>query len=279
MERGINYIIIGLCFILSLIGLIIFIFWFSDSGFFKEDMKIYKSYTKRPLNIKVDSAIRYKGLGVGRVSAINFRDANFEEIEITLEILSELPVRKNSTIRVEQDGLLGGNYISLIQNENTKEIIEKKEDAILMISSDSIAQVLNAIPSLAGKVDYLLDSANEIVSEKNTAQIAQILESINEAAKQINILIKSLNKNTNEIESIIKSVNQITQSADSAIKSIENKIKSGEYDIKSTISPALSGIENAMDDLSNLAKEGEKMLKNLENNPYNTIFGYRGENE
>ncbi len=275
MERGVNYIFIGACFVLSLVGFVVFIFWFSDSGIFKDEVAIYKSYTKRPLNIKVDSLIKYKGINVGRVKSIGFRNSDFEEIEIIMEVRKDLPVRKNSTIRVEQNGILGSSFLALIQNEKTDEIISDSESAILMIRSDSMSQIMDAIPGIAGKVDYLLDSANEVLSEENARHIAGILATINDATKNINILAQNLNKNTADIERIIENLGKITQNTEKITALVNAKIANGEYDIKGTITPTLIAIENAMSEFETFAKNASALMQNLQTDPYNTIFGYR----
>lgn len=268
MERGVNYIFIGACFILSLIAFVVFIFWFSDSGFFKDDMKSYKSYTKRPLNIKVDSIIKYKGINVGRVSDIRFKNSDFEEIEISLEIRKDLPIKADSILRVEQSGILGANFLSLMQNEKSKDFID--EGAVIMIGGDSMSQIMEAIPNIAGKVDYLLENASGVVSEENAKNLTAILLSLNEVVKNINILAKSLSKNTSDIEKIIANISQITNI-------LNTKIANGEYDLKSTITPMLLSVEKAMGELEQFGKNGNKFIQNLEDNPYNTIFGYREE--
>lgn len=275
MERGVNYIFIGACFMLSLIGFVVFIFWFGESGFFKDEVRIYKSYTKRPLAIKADSLIKYKGINVGRVQNINFKDNNFEEIEITLEIRKDLPIKANSTLRVEQSGILGASFLALIQNEKSTEIA--KDGAVLMIGGDSMSQIMDAIPSIAGKVDYLLDSANGVLSEENAKNLTAILLSVNEAAKNINILAQSLSRNTQDIEKIIANVSKIAQSTEQITNTLNAKVAQGEYDLRSTIAPALGAIEGAMNELNVFAKNGSVFIQNLEQNPYNTIFGYREE--
>ena len=275
MERGVNYIFIGACFMLSLIGFVVFIFWFGESGFFKDEVRIYKSYTKRPLAIKADSLIKYKGINVGRVQNINFKDNNFEEIEITLEIRKDLPVKVDSTLRVEQSGILGASFLALIQNEKSNEIA--KDGAVLMIGGDSMSQIMDAIPSIAGKVDYLLDSANGVLSEENAKNLTAILLSVNEAAKNINILAQSLSRNTQDIEKIIANVSKIAQSTEQITNTLNAKVAQGEYDLRSTIAPALGAIESAMNELNTFAKNGSVFIQNLEQNPYNTIFGYREE--
>lgn len=271
MERGVNYIFIGACFILSLIGLVVFIFWFGDAGIFKDEVRIYKSYTKRPLSIKADSLIKYKGLNVGRVKNVAFKDNNFEEIEITLEILKDLPVKKDSLVRVEQNGILGASFLALIQNDKSTEFIGDKDEATLRIHSDSaLSAVMENIPNITGKVDYLLDNANEVLSEDNAKNIAAILLSLNETMKNINILAQSLGRNSKDIEQIIANVGKIADS-------LNSKVSQGEYDLKSTLMPTLMSIEKAMGEFESFAKNANVVMQNLESNPYNTIFGYREE--
>ncbi len=278
MERGVNYIFIGACFMLSLIGFVVFIFWFGESGFFKDEVRIYKSYTKRPLAIKADSLIKYKGINVGRVQSINFKDSNFEEIEITLEIRKDLPVKKDSLVRVEQSGILGASFLALIQNDKSNEFIDDNSEAILRIHSDSaLSQVMESIPNITGKVDYLLDNANEMLSEDNAKNVAMILVSINEAMKNINVLAQSLSRNSADIEKIIANVSKIAQSTEQITTAVNAKVAQGEYDLRSTIMPTLMSIERAMGEFEEFAKNANVVMQNLESNPYNTIFGYREE--
>lgn len=280
MERGLNYIFIGACFILSLIGLVVFIFWFGDAGIFKDEVRIYKSYTKRPLNIKADNLIKYKGLNVGRIKDIRFKDSNFEEIEITLEILKDLPIKKDSLVRVEQNGILGSSFLALIQNEKSDEFIDDDASAILRIHSDSaLSAVMENIPNITGKVDYLLDNANEILSEDNAKNIAVILASLNESMKHISILTQSLSKNSKDIEQIIANVSKIAQSTEQITNAVNKKIAQGEYDLRGTIMPTLMSIERAMGEFESFAKNANNIMQNLEINPYNTIFGYREEKQ
>ncbi|RDU62278.1 MlaD family protein [Helicobacter sp. MIT 14-3879] len=277
MERGVNYIFIGFCFVASLIGFVVFIFWFGNSGIFKDDVRIYRAYTKQSLDVKIDSPVKYKGINVGKVTNIKFRDNNFEEIEVVIEIRKDLPVKKNSSIKLEQNGFLGGSYLALFQNEKSKEVITTENDAVLKLRLDSLSQILDTIPSIAGKVDYFLDNANEILNENNAKNIANILVSIKDSSNSINDMLKSLNKRTDDLDVILKSVSKITQNTETIIENINNKVAKGEYDLKSILTPTLTSFEKAMNDISTFAQDGSSFINKLENNPYNTIFGYREE--
>ena len=274
MERGVNYIIIGLCFLASIIGLIVFIFWFSNTNIFGDNMKIYKAYTNQSLNIKIDSPIKHRGISVGRVVDIGFKDNKFEEIEITLKIDEKLPVKKDSTLEVEQNGILGDNYLSLIQNDKTKEIIQNDGET-LNIKPNNMAQVLGDIPNITGKIDDLVSNANDIINLKNSNSIALILESIKEASININSVIKSIQENTTEIDSILKTVTTLTVNANSTVEIINNKLQSGEFDFKNTLTPVLISLEETLNNLNEVTKKGEGLLNDFKNSPYDTIFGYR----
>lgn len=278
MERGVNFILIGVCFIACLIGLIVFIFWFSGTDNLGGIPKAYKAYSKNAIDgIRIDSNIRYKGINVGKVKNINFKDDDFNEIVFEISIRSDLPIKKDSILKVEQSGLLGSNYLKLIQNDKSDEFIESSKDAILNIETSSMSQIMQSVPNLTNKIDDLLSNANNILSEENANNIAKILVSIQDSTNNINKIIQSLQKNTDGMESLIQNVDKISKNADEMLNVVNKKIQDGEYDFKTTLTPALLSIEKSMNSLNSFTKEGSNLLNDLRENPYNTIFGYRNE--
>lgn len=275
MERGVGYVIIGLCFIASLLGLIIFIFWFSNINVFGDDTLTYKSYTKQAVSVKVNGLVKHKGIVVGRISDIKFRDNSFDEIEIIINIDKHIPVRKNSFLIVEQSGLIGDSYLSLVQNEQSKEIIKSKEDAILNIKEYYMSKSLGDIPSIAGKIDNFISNANDLVSKDNVENITSIISSIKDITNNVNIMASVLEKNTRNMDSIFNSINMLTINANTILDTINQKVNLGEYDFKSTLAPALNSLEDSINNMDKLIRSGGVVLDNLNNNPYNTIFGYR----
>lgn len=277
MERGVGYVIIGLCFIASLLGLIVFIFWFSNFNVFGDDTIVYRGYTNQALNIKVNGLVKHKGISVGRISDIKFRDDNFNEIEIIVNIDKRLPIRKNSFLVVEQSGLIGDSYLSLVQNEKSKEIIKSKEDAILNIKGHYMSKLLGDIPNITGKIDNLINNASDIVSEDNVKNILSIIASIRTITNNVNAMVSVLEKNTNNVDSILNNINTLANNANNILDSINQKVKNGEYDFKSTLAPALNSLEDSINNMNKLIKSSGIAIDSLNSDPYNTIFGYREE--
>ncbi len=281
MERGVNYIIIGGCFIASLIGLVVFIFWFSGDNVFSNNFRIYKAYSKNAIEeVRIDSFVKYKGINIGRIQDIRFRDENFDEVEILLSLRSDLPIKKGSILRISQSGIIGNSFLTLIQNEKSDEYIESSDEAVLFIEPETaIGKILDSVPNLTNKVDDLLSNANTILSKENAKNIASILSSIEDSAISLNKMLKSLQHNTTDIDSILSNIDNSIKKTNDTIEIVNNKLQNGEYDLKSTLTPALLSIEQSLYNINELAKKGSNLLDNLEQNPYNTIFGYRQEGE
>lgn len=279
MERGINFVIIGVCFIITLLGFIVFIFWFGD---YSLDAKstYYKAYSKNAIGgIKINTDVRYKGINVGRVKNITFSDENFNSIVFEIAIRRDLKIKKDSILKVEQDGLLDRGYFHLIQNEESSEFIESSQDRVLQIQTSTMSKILASVPNITDKVENLLSNANTIMNEENAKNIATILVSIQDSANGINKIVRSLQSNTEGISSLIDNVNKISHNAQIMLETIDKKIKNGEYDMKTTLTPTLQSIEQLATHLDSMVKESEILLDNLKENPYNTIFGYRSDDE
>lgn len=274
MERGVNYILIGLCFIATLIGLVVFIFWFGGNNEFGSNVKKYKAYSKVAIDgVRPDSSIKYKGINVGKIVNINFKDNNFDEIEFDLIIREDLPIKKDSILKVDQSGILGSNFLNLIQNDSSNDMLDV--DGVLQIKSGGMSQILESAPSLTGKIDNLLQNTNEIISPENVKNITSILESIKDSAIKLNKMMSLAQEKTKEIGSLIANVNDVSNATNTMLKTINQKINDGEYDIKDILTPSLISIENSMNNINKLAEDSSILLKDLRENPYNTIFGYR----
>ncbi len=274
MERGINYIVIGLCFIATLIGLVVFIFWFGGNGEFGNNINKYKAYSKVAVDgIKPNSFIKYKGINIGKVTNIKFKENDFSEIEFDLIIRKDLPIKEGSILKVDQSGLLGNNFLRLIQNDSSNDILN--ENGSLQIKTSSMSQMLETAPNLTGKIDELLSNANEIINTENAKHIRSILISIKDSTDKLNNMMSLVQEKTKEIDSLIENVNDVSITANTMLKNINKKVNDGEYDIKEILTPSLMSLEQSMKNIDNLAKNGSILLRNIQENPYNTIFGYR----
>ena len=89
-----------------------------------------------------NTPIRYKGISVGRVQSVGFKDIKSGVIAITMLIDSKLEIKQNAKVIVASQGLAGANYLSLIQGEG--EILQANEqgDKVIMLDKGGLDKIL-----------------------------------------------------------------------------------------------------------------------------------------
>lgn len=273
MERGVNFIVIGACFFAGLLGLVAFILWFGDHNLVNPN-KNYRAFAASAIDgIKIDSPVKFKGLNVGRVRKIRFKNGGFEEVEFLVSIRGDLALKKGAALKVEQGGLLGGLYLSLSQPENG----ESLGDEPLKIQGAGLGKITQKIPEITENVEAILSNAQTLLNAQNAENVAKILSLLQDSLSHIAALTKSLEKNTQNIEGLISSLNHAAKTTQESLNLIHAKIKGGEYDLKSTLAPSLISLERSLEGVNVLVKESEDYIKSLKDNPYNAIFGHRTE--
>ncbi|WP_178985679.1 MlaD family protein [Winogradskyella helgolandensis] len=188
-------------------------------------------YTEFDYNaLKMSSPVTIKGNKVGEIDDIKY-DFDSGKTRVSFTVTPELKFSKNSTVRLYQDGLMGGNALSIVEasdNEIAKSgdfiksevkpgmisTLEKNFSGIsedlgtTLRSSDTLITNLNALvvdesddglKQTIAELNATLKTfkgvgfkANNILS-KNDEKIASVLDSFDKTSAELAILIKDLN--------------------------------------------------------------------------------------
>ncbi|WP_179320186.1 MlaD family protein [Winogradskyella helgolandensis] len=188
-------------------------------------------YTEFDYNaLKMSSPVTIKGNKVGEIDDIKY-DFDSGKTRVSFTVTPELKFSKNSTVRLYQDGLMGGNALSIVEasdNEIAKSgdfiksevkpgmisTLEKNFSGIsedlgtTLRSSDTLITNLNALvvdesddglKQTIAELNATLKTfkgvgfkANNLLS-KNDEKIASVLENFDKTSAELAILIKDLN--------------------------------------------------------------------------------------
>ncbi|MBP9674067.1 MAG: MCE family protein [Bacteriovoracaceae bacterium] len=192
-------------FILALLGTYIFMLGSRKAVF--ESKFILKAHVKNSESLKAGAMVLLKGMNVGSVRSIDF--LSLDEIEIIFTVKDSFKpwIKKDSTVALKTQGLLGDTYMEisggtetsasaenndLIANETTlgiKDVLSKGENIMV---------VLNRVLE---KTDHLLTqmTANNSI-QKSFAEIASFSQNLNKMGQEMNTATKSLNKVISRIE-------------------------------------------------------------------------------
>lgn len=252
MERNVRYISIGVVFFAILIGLVFFVLWLGRFDFNSSADNTYYIYTQDEVsNIGVNTPVKFKGIGVGRVSDVRFEDYKMGTVRISLILDAELEVREDSYLSVGSGGLAGANYLALHQGQSTKPNITK----VLDLQKGGFDILLQKVENIG---DRTADLMTNLTNENN---------------------LKNLNEILANLSKISKDIAQATHRLDSITHRVDNNFKDGQYDLRAIISPTMLQLESSLLEMDNFFAKATRLVDKIEQSPYDSIFGKRKESK
>ncbi|CUU40966.1 MlaD family protein [Helicobacter typhlonius] len=246
MERNVRYVWIGAIFFIVLICMVVFVLWLNR---FEVDSKKYAQYYAYSSNevsgVGTNTPIRYKGISVGHVRDVKFKDIVSGIIEVDMLIESSLPIRENAKVIVSSQGLAGANYLSIIQNEGEILQINSEGKKVLEFDKGELDKILAKAGELGDNVDLLLKSVNSVFDEGNIGEIS--------------LLLKDLRTSMDSMQSVAKQ--------------LDTQMQNGEYNIREILTPTLFALQSSLQDMSAFFTKASAFLDKVDKNPYDSFFG------
>ncbi len=216
MEKRLSYIVVGTFVVVLTLSLFSFLYWLAKYGNEEEAHSYYYTYfTESVSGLSKESAVKYRGVEVGRVKKISISKKNSEEVEILLEIKAGTPIKIDTYAMLDTQGITGLKYIELKGgNKDSALMISKKGEFATIKSKKSVlATLFDNSEVITKNINSVLDKMSKILSEQNiknfstittnlsntTTYIDQNKQKIGQILDQISELKKSIETNLNII--------------------------------------------------------------------------------
>ncbi len=212
-----NYIIAGI-FIFTLIVIsMITIFMLNKENPLFSSKFLLKIEVESAQNLKPGAAIQLKGIKVGSVYSIDFK--NLDTLVITLGILSEYQewIKKDSYVSFKTQGVLGDKFLEILGGTVSSASTQSGDTLVVKESSqiDHIITKSEDIVVLAGNVlakfDKMLSGVEENRLEKIlknlellTSNTNKVMSAIND--KNLNVSIANLKQSSESMSKITKQI-------------------------------------------------------------------------
>lgn len=187
METRSNHILVGSAVLVLLAMVIIAAFWFSRLG--DGDKKQFDIFFKQSVNgLAKGSGVSFSGVPSGQVEEIELwkRDPSFVRVRISVK--NDLPVLQGTTATIQGVGFTGVSEIQLdgavkgappiacpannIESECPEGI------PVIPTKPGALGELLNNAPLLLERLSTLTERLTELLSDRNQASIAQILDNV-----------------------------------------------------------------------------------------------------
>lgn len=239
MESKVNYTLMGAFVLLLFCLLIAFAFWLGKYNDNASSYAHYKVYlTESAAGLAPEAAVKFNGVDVGKVVSIRINPQNSEEIELTLKVKKETPIRTDSTAILKFFGITGLAFIEIKGGSRMSPLIINSENTIAVIPTapSLIKRLDETLSSVITKLSDTLDHTNAVMSTQNTKNFSDTL-------RNLKILTQRINGYQDEIDLLLKNSLQTGQHIDQAMIKVgdsANTVKGSMETFKVTMSERLS---------------------------------------
>ena len=308
MNNRVNYTLIGILVILGIGAMLSFSYWLLKPSAEEETTKYIIYFNESVLGLNLDSAVKYRGISVGKVTRLRINPKNSEQVEVLITILKSTPIKSTTVAQLTAQGITGLSYINLSLGDNSApplKVQEGQECPVIKSQASFLEKFGQSIDDVSLNLTRTLTGTQKLLNDENQKQIAIILnktavfmdkmdrllnqetiKNIQKSAKNLESSSAKLDKMMPNIDNLVgRSVawqNEIATTFNSimhsylGIKSSADEVKkavvNGQFNIKAIAEDTVPTINNTLLEMQQLMIKLEDALNDYERSPSDILF-------
>jgi phospholipid/cholesterol/gamma-HCH transport system substrate-binding protein len=173
MVRHVSSRALGLFVTVGVILGVVAIIWVGASKYFEKGDRFVTYFNESVQGLQQDSAVKYRGVDVGRVEAIRVAPDN-RLIEVVMKIRHRDEVEKNNVASLRTAGITGIVFVELDRRDPEEPDLSPRVD---------FASEFPIIPSRPSQIRQIFSGIDEIVEKIKQIDLAGISKSITQSAR------------------------------------------------------------------------------------------------
>ena len=283
MEKHVNYAMVGLFVILLGAAWLAISLWLA-LGDFATSYTRYQVYMDESVSgLYLDAPVKYRGVEIGKVREIELNPLVLDQVQLTLDIVSNVPIKEDTIAVLTVQGLTGIAFIDLTGGSLEAPLLDAGDDELYPVirsdpsffsrldrsGSDLIANMnvlaLGLAKLLDGETRQSIKQMINNVRDVTTA-LADQKESMGASVAGIPALLQRIDETTREFE---KMARKITVTSDSIDQYVNNS-GSGVQQFSQQTLPEFGAL---ISELRRLADTMQGLGQKLEEDPRVLLYG------
>jgi len=262
VEREANYAAVGaFVLLIALVGAL-FVYWYSDSREHR-DYERYEIYFDGSVSgLERGAAVRYLGVGVGRVAEMRIDPRDPSRVQVLVEIDSTTPISPRTLAELQMQGVTGLLYIDLKQVRDNQVLtppVPGIRYPVIRSTRSRFDLFLASLPDVLAATGEVVERAGRVLSDRNIAAVSNALENIEKASsglpqtlKEANALVQELRGATAELTASARSAHQVVDAAGPAVVSAVQRVRT-----------VADNLAKATDDIEQLIADNRQDLRSF----------------
>ncbi|MHC3995190.1 MlaD family protein [Thiomicrolovo sp. ZZH C-3] len=311
MNAKTNETVVGIFVLLSLALMAFFVIWMLQPAKQDELQRYRIDFGESVSGLNIDSPVKFRGVTVGKVSAIRISPKNIEKIEVIIDVWKTTPVKTDTIAMLKSQGITGLSYVDLSRGSEAAPLLKPEgEETVPTIpfepsffvtlertfgsASDNISELLLRLKELIGEqnqveVTRLLHHSANVAEKLDEGLTAERFARLDETVRKLGRLVANLDARTKALPQLLQSgdaamgqarvslasLQESFASMAEALRVINARNKNGDYSIKETMGPGMAQFEVTMRQMEQSLVLLNQMLLRYGENPSDMLFEHQ----
>jgi phospholipid/cholesterol/gamma-HCH transport system substrate-binding protein len=262
METKVNFAIVGAFVLLLGAALVGGVLWLSSEKSYGKAFDTFLVYMKESVSgLSPDAPVRYRGVQVGRVRHIALARENVEQVELTLDIERDAPIKVDTVAVLRTQGLTGIAHVelgggsrdapALRARPGEKHPVIPAGPSLLVRLEDAVTTLIDSLTRGSERLNALLDEGNRASLKETLAGLAQVSRTLAARSKAIDEGVANAARtmrNAARLTGEMAGLAERVQRSAAAFEQMSN-------DVKRDAANAAAAVQGARADLSQAARD------------------------
>lgn len=251
--------------------------------------------------LQPQALVRYKGVSVGKVTAIGFDAAHNGQVLIRIAVDSEAPVRPNRTYaQLGYQGVTGIAHIQLDDEGQPFTPLPVGENGLphLPMKTSPLTVLADQGMLILSKADEAAQRINQLLGDANQQRFSQLLDNLNATTQEVQLLSQSLQRSLHRgVDPALAQLPALMQQSHSTLQTLQaaghsigqlalqlqapgGTLEQVQASTQSLAASAqrferytLPGVQRASSDLGLASRQMGRTMANIDANPQSLIYG------
>jgi phospholipid/cholesterol/gamma-HCH transport system substrate-binding protein len=266
MEREANYAAVGaFVLVVALLGAL-FVYWYSDSREHRDYDRYEIYFTGSVSGLDKGAAVRYLGVGVGRVVDIAIDPRDSSRVEVIADIDSRTPISAHTVAELQLQGITGLLYIDLLEDKTNRRMapeVASLRYPVIRSAPSRFDVFLSSLPELVADAGEVVARANRLLGDDNLNAVASALANFNRASntlpqtlREVNALIADLRGASAELTASARSARNVVDTVEPDVQAAAQRL----HQIADNLNDATSQLDKVIaenrQDVRSFARDG-----------------------
>ena len=266
METRANYVLIGTFTLAVIAAAFGFVLWFQSLHTSKARTPLRVIFEGPASGLRDGGSVNFNGIRVGEVVSVKLD--NPRRVVALAMIENNAPIRKDTKVGLEFQGLTGVAAISLIGGDDSAPAVPRDEDGVAMLTADP-----NSLQDVTEAIRGTLQNINRVVADNQ--------ESVKNSLRNLQTFTDALARNSSKLDDLMGKVDGVMAKADNLMLGLDTLAGGKEGGELYLTVKSIRELAEDFDKRSGaLMSDGRRTLgdisravNNLDRNPTRLLFG------